>query len=59
MVDVLSGTADKKDQNFYYLKETFCFYKLQDSSLKKVIKVSPPPLFNFCFVRKQISVNIW
>ena len=60
MVDVLSGTADKKDRNFYYIKEMFSLLQVADSRLKKVIKVSPPPPspFNFCFVIKRISVNI-
>ena len=40
MVDVLSGTADEKDRDFYYIKERFSL--LQVAGLKKVIKVRPP-----------------
>ena len=44
MLDVLSGTADKRTRIFTTSRIGFCFYKLQDSRLKKVLKVSPPPL---------------
>ena len=40
MVAVLSGTADKKDQNFYYIKEMVSLLQVADSKLKKVIKVN-------------------
>ena len=49
MVDVLSGTANKKDWNVYYIKETFSL--LQVAGLKKVINISPrPPSLSLCLI---------
>ena len=49
MVEVLSGTADKKDRNCYYIKEKFSL--LQVAGLKKVINISPrPPSLSLCLI---------
>ena len=57
MLDVLSGTADKKDQNFYYLKDRFLLLQVTGLKTQESLKSKPPP-FNIRFVRTQISFNI-
>ena len=42
MVDVLSGTADKKDQNFYYIKEKISILQVAGLKTQESHKSKPP-----------------
>jgi len=54
MVDVLFGTANKKDWNFYYIMETFSL--LQVAGLKKVINITRDELFDI--ILKAMSAQV-